>query len=562
MGPALRALIGPVPDAGLRRALLLVPLLFPLVMLACTVSAGWTAANPAGWHALFDDVQWPTALCSSVVVALAASSLALLLALAMLAPGADGRPAGWLRHTLPVLLAVPHAAFAIGIAALIAPTGWLLRLLAPLTGWTEPPAWPTVQDPWGLGLTAVLVLKETPFLLWAGLGQLNRPDAAARLHLEWRVACSFGHSPASAWWRVGVPQLLPRLRWPLLAVLAYSLTVVDVALVIGPGSPPTLAVLAWGWLQSPDSERLAQGAAAGAVLTLVLAALAGLALWRQRAGWPAALRRWWCAGPALAPIPLRQPRHIAPPGLALALPWVYGLVMLALALGSVIGVWRFPALWPEAWTPEAWATVSASPTVLADSVSLALASAGTSLLLSLWWLEAVPAHWDRRLRPVMLLPLVLPGVLWVVGVHRVALHLGLDTSWSGVWLAHTLVVLPYTLIALSPAYQGFDVRLWHTAATLGCGRLRFLLQVKWPLLRAALAAAFAVGMAVSVAQYLPTLYLGGGRINTVTTEAVTLASGAQRSLTAAFAWVQWLLPALGFALAAWVAQPRWREGSA
>jgi putative thiamine transport system permease protein len=58
-----------------------------------------------------------------------------------------------------------------------------------------------------------------------------------------------------------------------------------------------------------------------------------------------------------------------------------------------------------------------------------------------------------------------------------------------------------------------------------------------------------VGFAVSVAQYLPTLYVGAGRFATVTTEAVNLAAGAQRSLTAAYAWLQWLLPVLVFGLA-------------
>ena len=58
-----------------------------------------------------------------------------------------------------------------------------------------------------------------------------------------------------------------------------------------------------------------------------------------------------------------------------------------------------------------------------------------------------------------------------------------------------------------------------------------------------------MGFAVSVAQYLPTLYVGAGRFSTVTTEAVNLAAGGQRSLTAAFAWLQWLLPALVFAIA-------------
>jgi putative thiamine transport system permease protein len=65
-----------------------------------------------------------------------------------------------------------------------------------------------------------------------------------------------------------------------------------------------------------------------------------------------------------------------------------------------------------------------------------------------------------------------------------------------------------------------------------------------------------VGFAVSVAQYLPTLYVGAGRFATVTTEAVTLASGGQRSLMAAFAWLQWLLPVVLFSAAAWLGRKR------
>ena len=48
---------------------------------------------------------------------------------------------------------------------------------------------------------------------------------------------------------------------------------------------------------------------------------------------------------------------------------------------------------------------------------------------------------------------------------------------------------------------------------------------------------------------LVTLFVGGGRFATVTTEAVALSSGGQRSLLAAYALLQWLLPACMFALA-------------
>jgi putative thiamine transport system permease protein len=81
-------------------------------------------------------------------------------------------------------------------------------------------------------------------------------------------------------------------------------------------------------------------------------------------------------------------------------------------------------------------------------------------------------------------------------------------------------------------------------------------RIKWPLLKRALASAWAVGFAVSVAQYLPTLWVGAGRFATVTTEAVTLASGGQRSLMSAYAALQMLLPMLAFALASVWGRPR------
>ena len=53
-----------------------------------------------------------------------------------------------------------------------------------------------------------------------------------------------------------------------------------------------------------------------------------------------------------------------------------------------------------------------------------------------------------------------------------------------------------------------------------------------PLLIAPVLASAALGIAVSVTQYLPTLFMGAGRVTTLTTEAVTLASGTDRRVTA------------------------------
>ena len=188
--------------------------------------------------------------------------------------------AGWavMVRRLGVLLAVPHAAFAVGLVFLIAPSGWILRALSPwLTSWEQPPQIATSQDAYGLGLIAMLVFKEVPFLLWAAATQLQRDDTHTRWQREAQCAQTLGYSRQAAFWRVVWPQLSPRLLWPLLAVVAYGLTVVDAALIAGPGSPATLSVRAWQWLQDSDEATNAIGAAAGWLLTAMVVACAAMA---------------------------------------------------------------------------------------------------------------------------------------------------------------------------------------------------------------------------------------------------------------------------------------------
>jgi putative thiamine transport system permease protein len=532
----------------------------PLLWALGSTFTDW--AQTAAWAALWQHPQTLPALGMTLWTGLCATLIstgitAYMLGRWLAAPGTghlSGHLSGDWGRWLSPLLSVPHAAFAIGMVALIAPGGWLVRLVSPWPSGLElPPAWSTTQDPWGLGLIAALVLKEIPFLLWAAWAHVQQPGVQAQLRQSLRLAATWGYTDAQAWWRIGWPQLVRALRAPLLAVLAYSLTVVDMALIIGPTTPPTLAMLAWQWLQDADPAANAVGASAAWLLTLLLlVTAAGWAGWRA---WPLWRQRQvrgvrFSPGVSKAAKPSASRRPLS------VLLGIYAAVLGALALGSVSGPWPFPKLLPEVWTLQAWTGVLQSSGTVWMTLGLGLCSAAAALVWVVAWLEWAPPRWQQRLRPLWMLPLVLPAVLWVVGLHRLSITWGLDGRATGLWLAHTLSTLPYVLIALQGPYGAVDGRLARVSATLGRSRAAFLWHVKWPLLRSALAAALAVGFAVSVAQYLPTLYVGAGRFQTVTTEAVTLASGGQRALTAAFAWLQWLLPMLMFGLAAWWGRPR------
>jgi putative thiamine transport system permease protein len=96
---------------------------------------------------------------------------------------------------------------------------------------------------------------------------------------------------------------------------------------------------------------------------------------------------------------------------------------------------------------------------------------------------------------------------------------------------------------------------------LGARPNRVFWRIKLPMLLRPVLVAFAVGFAVSNAQYLPTLFAGAGRFSSLTTEAVSLAAGADRRVIGIYVFAQSILPLIPFALALLLSRRR-RNGAA
>jgi putative thiamine transport system permease protein len=520
----------------LTAALLWLPLIAGLLVLLVQ------ARDPEPWLRLWAQPGLGESIWLSLWIASASSLLSLLL-VALLLAHSENRSFALLRRLLAPLLAMPHVAFAIGFGFLIAPSGWLLRLVSPgLTGLSLPPDWQTLHDPWGLGLIAMLVLKETPFLLLMALGALE-PRLLARQ--QW-LGQSLGFRPTQIWWRLILPSLWPSLRLPLYAVAAYGLAVVDLGLLLGPTQPAPLAVRLWRWYQDADLgwRALANNGALllfGLNLLLLgaLRALEGLHLHGGK-GWMLNGQRQRAAA-RLAPALSATLTALL---LALNL-----LVLAALLLWSFTRRWSFPAPWPSQWSGHHWQqAIGDIAQPLAHSTWLALSTAIVALILVVFALEA---QRGRRPWPLWLvcLPLLLPQASLLLGARLGADWLGLPVGSALVFWSQLLFVYPYLYLCLYGPYRQFDDRLAQAAATLGANPWQVWWRVKGPLLLRPLAFACAVGAAVSLAQYLPTLLFGAGRITTITTEAVAIGSGLNRRLASLYGLLQLTLPLLIYALA-------------
>ena len=220
-----------------------------------------------------------------------------------------------------------------------------------------------------------------------------------------------------------------------------------------------------------------------------------------------------------------------------------------LAVWSVAASWRFPDVWParlvrsppggrrrRRWPGRRW------PRLL-----IGLAATGLALLLAVrgWSSERRTGRPPGRALALLYVPLLVPQLGFLFGMQQVLVRLRLDGGAVALVWAHLVFVLPYVFLALADPWRALDPRSARTAAGLGASPWRVLLRVTLPLLARPLLAAAAVGFAVSAGLYLPTLFAGAGRVATLTTEAVTLASGADRRVVAATALLQAALPAAG-----------------
>ncbi len=482
----------------------------------------------------------------SFSVGLGSTAVAFALAVGFAAAGQGTRLFAAGTRLISPLLSVPHVTLAIGLAFLVAPSGWAVRLVSPwATGWERPPDLLIVHDPHGLTLALALVLKETPFLFLMMLAALDSVPAN-RIVSTARV---MGYRPMTAWLKAVLPQLYGRLRLPVFAVLAFATSTVDMAIVLGPTTPAPLAVRVVQWVGDPDLTRRFVGSA-GALLQAAVA-VAAIASWIVLERAAGVLGRFWVrAGGRGRRETVARVVALGSMTTALALAMA---ALAALALWSVAGPWRFPDALPAGLSFDGWRRGGGDLlSAAATTVSVALAATATALILVIACLER-ETRFGRRPGPavdwLLYAPLIVPHVAFLFGVQVLLVIGRIDGGWAAVVWAHLVFVLPYVFLSLAGPWRRFDTRYVCVARSLGRGPTETLFRVTLPMLARPVLTAAAVGFAVSVALYLPTLFAGAGRVETLTTEAVARSSGGDRRVIAAYGLLQVALPLAAFALA-------------
>ncbi len=141
----------------------------------------------------------------------------------------------------------------------------------------------------------------------------------------------------------------------------------------------------------------------------------------------------------------------------------------------------------------------------------------TALALGLAMVTVVGARSSRAISTIANLPLAVSGV--TLGLGTLVGFAAAPVDWRAKWwmvpVTQGMVAFPFALRVLRPAYDAIDPRLRQVAATLGKTNFGTFVHVVLPILRAPLAAATALGAAVSLGEFGATSFLVRERSETI-----------------------------------------------
>ena len=508
----------------------------------------WQAPDLSAWQALLSSPALSRSVLLSIASGLVATLLSFFFSQAFVAWRYRKKSDVLFDILSRLVLAAPHISMAVATAFLLTPSGFIARLISPwLTQWERPADYLLPNDPYAVSLILGLVLKEAIFLIVVSVIAVNQ--IKPKRHLD--VARSLGYSFAQSWFFVVTPEIVKRIRLSIFIVLAYSVSAVEPALVLGPSQPPTLSVRLLQWFS--DGDLLSQQPlAAGSVLLVIVTGLAFI-IWRLLEGF---VMRWF---KGMAYRGVRQ--HVWSGFLMVTsrttglLIIVAALSLIVLCLQSLTQGWRFPDIIPSGLSLSVWHYNNdlLFPAFM-RTLWLGFLSAILSVTLALIWLEINPfsRRFKHLVKWMIFIPLFTPQVSIMFGLSLGWNLMRIDGFWFTVLWAHILFCLPYAWLMLADSFNVIEQQLINAARTLGASRIRVFFEIKLALLKKPVANAVALAFLVSTSLYLPTLFAGGGRFSTVTIETMALAGSGNRRLLAALTVVQMILPLVALLLAKWL----------
>lgn len=208
--------------------------------------------------------------------------------------------------------------------------------------------------------------------------------------------------------------------------------------------------------------------------------------------------------------------------------WIYGLAALVYLLGPTFLMIpeSFTSVSSINWPPHGFSlrwyeALAISPKWAAATVQslvIGLLAASGSMLIGVpaaFFLSRSGSPWRTPLYVYALLPLIVPHIIYAVGLFYFLSKLGLIGSIAGMAIGHTAITIPYVVVTTCAILKNYDQRLDAAAHSMGATHWQTLTRVTLPILAAGMLSSFLFAFVTSFDELTIALFLTSGLNSTL-----------------------------------------------
>jgi putative spermidine/putrescine transport system permease protein len=222
--------------------------------------------------------------------------------------------------------------------------------------------------------------------------------------------------------------------------------------------------------------------------------------------------------------------------------------VVLVGLQSISFRWRWPDLFPHHFGLSAWQAVFGDPNLmhaLKYSVTITAAVVMLTIVISMSAARALAFNnfkGKTLIETILMLPLLIPLLFIVMGLHLTMIRFDLADSIYGVVLVHLLPTVPYGIRILRTGYERVGMRWYEQATVLGASRQKQFWTITVPMMMPSIRSTIVLTVVITLSQYALTAIIGGGVITTLPLIYYPYFSSANQSIMAAFTMLFAILP--------------------
>lgn len=194
--------------------------------------------------------------------------------------------------------------------------------------------------------------------------------------------------------------------------------------------------------------------------------------------------------------------------------------------------------WQNLLTSPAWLGGFMQSLLIAVGSTVVAVISGTLCAVGCW---RMPGRWTRVVLALTLVPIIVPTIVYALGLYRVYARIGLLDTFAGVIIAHATLGLPFVIITVAANLANFDPKLEQASRNLGANAWQTLRLVVLPNLVPGILSGAIFAFVGSWDELVIVLFIAGRRVHTLPRE---IWAGLRESLDPTIAAVATLLVAV------------------